>query len=146
MAFAACLSLLAGEFAKKDKNRRRSSHEKSHIRWSMAAGHCINRENSNILYIIKRALPPEDSQRKKYEKENSYLYLSISLADVYIIMKKCFRFVFRLLKKCESWKRKVLMQFLSVIDKEKGEKEAKMNFIIQNLANFIVVFLTIVKK
>ena len=36
----------------------------------MAAGHCINRENSNILYIIKRALPPEDSQRKKYEKEN----------------------------------------------------------------------------
>lgn len=94
----------------------------------MAAGHCINRENSNILYIIKRALPPEDSQRKKYEKENSYLYLSISLADVYIIMKKCFRFVFRLLKKCESWKRKVLMQFLSVIDKKKGKKEIKMNF------------------
>lgn len=146
MAFAACLSLLAGEFAKKDKNRRHSSHEKSHIRWSMAAGHCINRENSNILYIIKRALPPEDSQRKKYEKENCYLYLSISLADVYIIMKKCFRFVFRLLKKCESWKRKVLMQFLSVIDKKKGKKEAKMNFIIKNLANFIVIFLTIVKK
>ena len=38
------------------------------------------------------------------------------------------------------------MQFLSVIDKEKGKKEAKMNFIIQNLANFIVIFLTIVKK
>lgn len=130
MAFAACLSLLAGEFAKKDKNRRHSSHEKSHIRWSMAAGHCINGENSNILYIIKRALPSEDSQRKKYEKENCYLYLSISLADVYIIMKKCFRFVFRLLKKCESWKRKVLMQFLSVIDKKKGKKEAKMNFTI----------------
>ena len=51
-------------------------------------------------------------------------------ADVYIIMKKCFRFVFRLLKKCESWKRKVLMQFLSVIDKKKGKKEAKMNFTI----------------
>ena len=67
---------------------------------------------------------------KKYEKENCYLYLSISLADVYIIMKKCFRFVFRLLKKCESWKRKVLMQFLSVIDKKKGKKEAKMNFTI----------------
>jgi len=45
-------------------------------------------------------------------------------------MKKCFRFVFRLLKKCESWKRKVLMQFLSVIDKKKGKKEAKMKFII----------------
>lgn len=130
MAFAACLSLLAGEFAKKDKNRRRSSHEKSHIRLSMVAGHCINGENSNILYIIKRALPSEDSQRKKYEKENCYLYLSISLADVYIIMKKCFRFVFRLLKKCESWKRKVLMQFSSVIDKKKGKKEDKMKFII----------------
>jgi len=45
-------------------------------------------------------------------------------------MKKCFRFVFRLLKKCESWKRKVLMQFLSVIDKKKGKKEAKMKFAI----------------
>ena len=72
----------------------------------MAAGHCINRENSNILYIIKRALPPEDSQRKKYEKENCYLYLSISLADVYMIMKKCFRFVFRLLKSVNHGKEK----------------------------------------
>lgn len=88
------------------------------------------RQFTNFIYKIKRALPPEDSQRKKYEKENCYLYLSISLADVYIIMKKCFRFVFRLLKKCESWKRKVLMQFLSVIDKKKGKKEAKMNFTI----------------
>ena len=34
--------------------------------------------------------------------------------------------MFRLLKKCESWKRKVLMQFLSVIDKKKGKKEAKI--------------------
>ena len=68
-----------------------------------------------------------NTQSKKYEKENCY---SIALADVYIIMKKCFRFVFRLLKKCESWKRKVLMQFLSVIDKKKWKKEAKMKFAI----------------
>lgn len=41
LAFEACLSLFTGEFAKKDKNRRRSSHEKSHIRRRMAAGHFI---------------------------------------------------------------------------------------------------------
>ena len=54
-------------------------------------------------------------------------------------MKKCFRFVFRLLKKCESWKRKVLIKTAyryakeyvkAYPDDEKGKKEAKMNFTI----------------
>ena len=126
LTFEACLSLSSGEFAKKVRNKRRSSHEKSHIHWRMAARRFMCDIFSPLIYKIKRALPPEDSQRKKYEKENcylykpggcrsfsdiicsalSFLYLCISLADVYIIVKKCFQFVFGLLKKCEFMEEK----------------------------------------
>ena len=97
---------------------------------------------SNSIYKIKRALPPEDSQRKKYEKENCYLYkpggcrsflgircsassfyiFCISLADVYIIVKKCFRFVFRLLKKCEFMGEKSFYAIFIRYGQEKRKK------------------------